>query len=182
MTHDNTSRVRIARFDGRKPIGRRWDFAYYRTLATEPAPRGDTLRHAGYLDSDFSLAPRGRWRWADEVAPSAIRHRGYYTVEGACSGDDTIRGLVVYLPHGRVIAGWSMGVGMATCVDTSTVYDCERDAALAADRLAEIAAEKEREYRASNLDDDFDATLYDYDGDLGALAADLGTIRDRLGA
>lgn len=94
-----------------------------------------------YLDSDFQVG-RG-WRWADEV-DNSIMHTGWFT-DDYCSGDK-IRGIVISLPHGRFLAGWSMGEGMASNFD-GEIYDDAKEAAQAADSLAENAAESEREYQ-----------------------------------
>jgi hypothetical protein len=92
-----------------------------------------------YLDSDFMLGLR--WRWCDDVV-SSIGHTGWFCDE---YGDNTIRGLVMTLPHGRgFLAGWSMGASMASFVQ-SRVYDDEDSAAFAADSLAEHVAQHERD-------------------------------------
>lgn len=57
-----------------------------------------------------------------------------------------MRGIVVHLTHGRLIAGWSMGKGMASTIDCDEVFTDEIEAAQRADGLAESAAEQEREY------------------------------------
>ena len=58
------------------------------------------------------------------------------------------------LPHNRgFLAGWSMGEGMISEIEY-TVYDDERDAAWAADSLAENAAEKEREFQESQEEEE----------------------------
>ena len=112
---------------------------YYTTrqLITGPHPG-----EAFYLDSDF--APGLRWRWCDAVT-SRIVHTGWFTDE---YGDgDKIRGIVFRLPRSRgFLAGWSMGIGTASEIDC-TIYDDEIDAAYAADSMAEDAAEREREYK-----------------------------------
>lgn len=92
-----------------------------------------------YLDSDFQ--PFNRWTWADNVADTRIHHTGWYCDEYQ---DSKIRGIVVNLPHSKFLAGWSMGEGMISEID-GTVYLDEREAAWAADSLAEQVAEKERE-------------------------------------
>jgi hypothetical protein len=109
---------------------------YYRT-----APNTDSTHAFFYLDSDFM--PGLRWEWADEVEDSRIRHTGWFTDD---YGDgDTIRGIVMRLPHGRgFLAGWSMGKSMASEIDCS-VWDDAIDAARDADRMAERAAEQARE-------------------------------------
>lgn len=93
----------------------------------------------------FYLADHGspsRWKWCDDVV-SSIRHKGWF-----CDPyqDETIRGLVVLLPHGRYLAGWSMGEGMASEVG-GYIYTDIKEAARAADQCAEYAAERERDYQ-----------------------------------
>lgn len=109
--------------------------------STSPKPN-DCKGTSFYLDSDFM--PNLRWQWCDDVCKS-IRHTGWFPTE---YGDgDKIRGIVMRLPQGRgFLAGWSMGEGMASYVESS-MYESEQDAARAADSLAEDVAEKEREYR-----------------------------------
>jgi len=128
--------ARLAEFKrdhGRKACG-----PYFRT---EPA--SNPIGTFFYLDSDF--APGLRWEWCDEVSGAQIRHHGWFSDE---LQDQTIRGFVMRLPRGRgFIAGWSMGEGMASNLDY-TVWDNEVDAARYADRMAERAAEDQREYEA----------------------------------
>lgn len=71
---------------------------------------------------------------------------GYYTDEYGIA--ETLNPCLALLPHGRFLSGWTMGEGMATGFDAD-VYDNEREAWLAAHRVAERDAEAEREYRAS---------------------------------
>lgn len=105
----------------------------------------------GYLSSDESEVSEGsgvRLRvvgWADHIVP--MRHKGWFTDD---HGDgETARGLVLRLPNGRgFLAGWSMGAGMCASF-AGDIYDCERDAAYAADEEARCAAEQEREYQAA---------------------------------
>lgn len=108
------------------------------------APQPLTVSHPGqsfYLDNAGSPS---RWLWCDDVQGVRIDHTGWYTDEYGDS--EKIRGIVVRLPHGRYLAGWSMGEGMASSVD-GVIYDDEREAARAADSAAEYAAEQEREYQ-----------------------------------
>lgn len=114
------------------------------------APKPIHGRHPGqgfYLD-DAGM-PARRWTWCDEVAGMHISHNGWY-----CDrfGDQTIRGIVVRLPHGRFLAGWSMGERMASAVD-GTIYTDEVEAAYAADEEARVAAEKQIEYEESLNED-----------------------------
>lgn len=105
------------------------------------APRPGASGVFFYHESDF--APGLRMHYADEIA-SSIRHRGWYCDE---IGDQTIRGLVARLPHGRgFLAGWTMGAGMASELDTSHVWTDETEAAHAADDAARFAAEEQREF------------------------------------
>ena len=101
-----------------------------------------------YLDSDFM--PSLRWEWCDEICDS-IRHTGWY-----CDSfqDSKIRGIVIRLPHNRgFLAGWSMGEGMISGIEY-VIYDDEREAAWAADSLAEKTAEKEREFQESQEEEE----------------------------
>lgn len=109
------------------------------------APRPETAGtgRGFYLESEGQ--PFTRWQWCDEVDGVRIDHTGWLTDE---YGDgERIRGLVAALPHGRFLAGWSMGEGMASTVEAD-LYDTAKDAAYAADSMAERAAEDEREYQA----------------------------------
>ncbi len=134
-------RQRLADF---KTSPRRLCGPYYQA---EPCPRQPHAAAAVgfYLASDF--APGLRWEYAHKLIRCP---RGWY-----CDphGDgDTISGVVFRLPHGRgFLAGWTMGKGMASSLDTGhgDIYASERDAALAADSMAERAAERERDYQAA---------------------------------
>lgn len=94
-----------------------------------------------YLNS--AGQPFNRWQWADD-AYASIGHTGWFCNEYQ---DEKIRGIVAFLPHGRFLAGWSMGEGMASIVDAAPIFGNQIDAAIYADRLAELAAEREREYQ-----------------------------------
>jgi hypothetical protein len=87
---------------------------------------------------------RMRWTWADDINGAGIRHRGWFCDEDQ---DQTIRGIVVRLTHGRMLAGWSMGEGMASSIDCDQIFTDEIEAARCADGLAESVAESEREYQ-----------------------------------
>lgn len=105
-----------------------------------PAPV--TGPHPGgffYLSSDFEP---GRYiKRADEII--RLDHTGWFCDDFP---DQTIHGIVIYLPHGKFLAGWSMGEGMASNYD-GDIYDDETEAAHVADQIAEIAAENAREYQ-----------------------------------
>ncbi len=124
--------------------GKRVCGPYY---ANEPYP--NSKGGMFYLESDFM--PGLRWEWADEVDGARIEHTGWFTDEYGVG--DKIRGLVLRLPHGRgFLAGWSMGEGMASTFDYDIwddIVECARDA----DRMAERAAEDEREYQAKEREE-----------------------------
>lgn len=106
---------------------------------TAPTP-GECTGKSFYLDA---MGSPSRWAWCDDVCRH-IDHTGWFCDDFQF---DKIRGLVVRLPHGRYLAGWSMGEQMASWVDSTEVYTDETEAARAADSLAEYAAEREREYQ-----------------------------------
>lgn len=87
---------------------------------------------------------RMRWTWADGISGAGIYHDGWFCDEFQ---DQTIRGIVVRLTHGRMLAGWSMGAGMASLIECDEVFTDEIEAARRADGLAESAADAEREYQ-----------------------------------
>ena len=67
--------------------------------------------------------------------------RGYHCDQ---YGDSTLRPIIARLPHGRgFLAGWTMGAGMAACIDPY-IYEDAEDAARAAHDLAEHDADAER--------------------------------------
>ena len=85
-----------------------------------------------------------RWKWADDISGAGIYHDGWFCDEFQ---DQTVRGIVVRLTHGRMLAGWSMGAGMASLIECDEVFTDEIEAARRADGLAESAADAEREYQ-----------------------------------
>lgn len=109
-----------------------------------PEPMVGGKSHPG---DSFYLGDMGgpsRWVWADEAGGVRINHTGWYTDEDGDS--EKMRGIVVRLPHGKFLAGWSMGEGMSSSVE-GDIYNDETEAAYAADSIAENAAEREREYQ-----------------------------------
>lgn len=109
--------------------------------------------HSGYLKGE--TLDGGWWTLRVALTPSAdvfYPHvereitAGYYT---DTYGNETIAPIVVRLSHGRLLAAWTMGEGMATSVDRSDVFTSERDAWIAAHHMAKRDAETEREYQAS---------------------------------
>jgi len=99
------------------------------------APRPDDNRGRGFYLGDAGM-PCKRWEWASDTE--------WYCDE---FGDQTMRGIILRLPHGRFLAGYSMGKGMSSAV-SATVYADEDEARAAADEEARCAAESEREYQA----------------------------------
>lgn len=128
-----------------KRAGTGYKFAAGGYFSPKPCPleSQDEKGKGFYLESTGGGQPFGlRWDWADEVAD--IRHTGWFCDDYQ---DEKIRGIVLRLPKGRgFLAGWSMGEGMASEVEYY-VYETIREAARAADSLAESAAEKERDFR-----------------------------------
>lgn len=127
----------------KKWAGRKVCGEYYHAPRPEKAGTGKGF----YLDSDGQ--PFTRWQWCDEVPDTRINHTGWFCDDYR---HDKIRGIVVSLPHGRFLAGWSMGEGMASTVD-ACLYDTAEDAAYAADSMAESAAEDEYEYQATHQEE-----------------------------
>ena len=104
------------------------------------APKPNTEGMGFYLDDVGQ--PFTRWKWCDDVVPH-IRHSGWFT---DLHGDgEKIRGIVIFLPHGRFMAGWAMGEKMCATVD-GKLYDDEVSAAYSADFMAENAAQREIEH------------------------------------
>ena len=121
-----------------KREGRRLTGGYYHA----PTPNANNGR-GFYLDD--AGQPFTRWQWADDVEGAHISHSGWFTDDYGTG--DKIRGIVILLPHGRYMAGWSMGKGMASTIEPG-VFDDAVEAAHAADSIAENAADREREYQA----------------------------------
>ena len=111
-----------------------------------PVPNASNGR--GFYLSDAGQ-PFTRWEWCDNIDGARIEHTGWWTDEYC---DSKIRGIVVRLSHGRFMAGWSMGEGMASAIAPGVYFDIV-DAARAADSMAEDAADREREYQATTNPD-----------------------------
>jgi hypothetical protein len=103
---------------------------------------------------------RREW-FADETPDGPrINHTGWFC---DVHQEETARGIVARLPHGRYIAGYWMSVN-GERVYYPTLFDSARDAAMSADGLAERLAENEREYSerwnaANKLSDGIDSAL-----------------------
>ena len=114
------------------------------------APKPNANNGRGFYLDDAGQ-PFTRWQWADDVEGAHISHSGWFTDDYGDS--EKIRGIVILLPHGRYMAGWSMGTGMASTIEPG-VFDDIVDAARVADSIAENAADREREYRATQGEND----------------------------
>ena len=128
----------------KKREGRRFTGGYYHA----PKPNANNGR-GFYLDD--AGQPFTRWQWADDVEGAHISHSGWFTDDYGTG--DKIRGIVILLPHGRYMAGWSMGKGMASTIEPG-VFDDIDDAARMADEHARVAADNEREYQAAQGEND----------------------------
>lgn len=111
--------------------------------APKPITGGVHPGRGGYHSRE-GIAGLRRVEYADYISGAEIRHRGWFCDE---FGGETIRGIVVRLTHGRMLAGWSMGEGMASAIECDEVFTDEIEAARRADGLAESAADAEREYQ-----------------------------------
>jgi len=156
----------------KRPAGRKHHYKVSGSYYGSPTPITKENPKTGdgfYLDCDFH--PGLRWTWCDKIADIRIDHRGWWTND---LGDgETIRGVVFRLPHGRgFLAGHAMGEGMLSTL-CCKVWDNERDAAYEADRMAERAAQKERDYqrawRAGMDAADLETTIRDFRTELLAL-------------
>lgn len=73
-----------------------------------------------------------------EDAPRSVRNnQGWYSDEG---GRETVRGIVSRLSHGRFIAGYKWSIN-GERVYFQDIYECEREACMAADSAAEYFAQ-----------------------------------------
>lgn len=101
---------------------------------------------------------------AHDVPSARIEHTGHYTNSDGESflGEGLIWGVVAQLAgrdgKARFVAGYQFGQETGATLDLSRIFESHGedsqsariDAALAADRLAEIAAERERDYQAGS--------------------------------
>jgi hypothetical protein len=98
---------------------------------------------------------------------------GYFTDEQGDS--ETLKPIVARLPRSRgFLAGWTMGNGMASTLDTTTIHETAEDAARAAHYMAESDAEKEREYQAR------ESARLEAEDAAEALKTDAQTLADAL--
>jgi hypothetical protein len=128
----NVTRYSFSRIGGLRG-GKDWQIGSTTVFWSErPA---DYLRHVGFADDVDS-------RW--------IRHKGWYTSDDNHTGE-LARGVVFQMPARHGVARYIAAVadpcndGPAVLCVTET-YDDKAEAARAADSLAEVYAEKERDY------------------------------------
>lgn len=115
-----------------------------------PELRGEihTKAHGigGYLSKTNTLTNADGatcWEWR-----ATILTDGAYSVEDA-AGD--FYPLVVRMPHGRFLAGWTMGEGMITSIPELDIVTDEDEAKALARECARIAAEHEAEYQEEQM-------------------------------
>lgn len=111
--------------------------------APKPITGGAHPGRGGY-HSRAGINGLRRVEYADDISGAGIRHKGWFCDE---FGGETIRGIVVRLTHGRMLAGRTMGEGMCASIECDEIFTDEIEAAQRADGLAESAAESEREYQ-----------------------------------
>lgn len=106
--------------------------------------------HGGYRAGSFIDGTWWKLRLSDKPTRDLPRDianiTGYYIDDYA---DQTYQPIVVRLPHGRLLAGYTMGEGMSTSFDASEVFIDEREAWMHAHEIADWDAMLEREYQAS---------------------------------
>lgn len=93
--------------------------------------------HCGQQFPREKFADEFRTEWGTQL----VDHSGWFT---DMHQDETVRGIVVALPHGRFLAGYEWSCNGERVYFTD-IYDCERDAVYAADGHAESFAEQCRE-------------------------------------
>lgn len=114
----------------------------------EPAPndKGPVLFYLNELGQPFT-----RWRWATKLGWPYSDYSDY---------SDTIRGIVIRLPHGRFLAGCSMGEGMASWVFRD-IHDDFGDARKMADEHARVMAHQQYTYaQAADEEEEEDEEEY----------------------
>lgn len=116
-----------------------------------PVSRTQSNGRGFYMDSANRMADYGsfmslRVEDANKHLSGRLAHIDGYFVDNYCG--DTLQPIILRLPHSRgFLAGWTMGAGMISTLDASTIWDDVEDAAREAHRMAERDAEAEREYR-----------------------------------
>jgi hypothetical protein len=149
------------RYVARLSIGQKAIREKHKSLCGEyyHAPKPDRYDgFSGYLSSDGTRLSGMRVREASEYRSYGRSSSPKFYCDSHQS--EMMYGIVILLPHSRYLAGWTMGEGMSTCVEAK-LYDDLEEAAYDAHRLAESAAEREREYmeEEQKLEDEDEADL-----------------------
>lgn len=118
-----------------------WDIPAKRSIEYNAASN-DGLRWVEHASDGLRFV-----NYCDKIS-QCINHTGWFTDSDGIN--DTLRGVVYLLPHGRYVAGYAESCNFNETggerLDFSTIYKTDLEAARASDRLAEFAAEKERKY------------------------------------
>lgn len=144
----------------REAASRRW----VRPMTWRDARFATLKSHSGFgqgqgswyaTDWESALSRESR---ADEIVD--LRHNGWYT---DVDQEETAYGIIVRLPHGRIIAGYKWTANDET-VYYPKIFTEEKDAARMADEHARVFAEECREYSekyraARNLETEIDDAL-----------------------
>lgn len=120
----------------------------YRWRVGEVKRRGPHTGIGFYLVNGGTDTDDSSFRLRIEMANDHLRESRLSEINGYFYNDhgDTYKPIVARLPHGRgFLAGATMGEGMSSFLD-GRIHDTIEEAARAAHREAEIAAEKQREY------------------------------------
>lgn len=172
----------------KKRHGSAWrDFPRYRHGWTRYGKTPEYM-HNGRLLSSYEF--HNQIGYADELAPRAVDHQGWYTTEDGDAG--TIRGAVLRIRSARFTQYvpaviWSDCQGHVAHLtdaervprgsDEDTHAQAIREAALRADRLAELAAEQDREadhvFRLECTVEDTRETIAQIRAEVSALVAGI---------
>lgn len=132
----------------REAAGVEWYKIPAREVIEYNAPGDDGLRWVEHASAGLRI--KG---YADKLGARGIQHTGWFTDDDGTRG--TLRGIVYQLPakdgKPRYIPGYVESENYdetgGARPDFTDIRECEIEAAYAADKLAERAAEKEREYQ-----------------------------------
>jgi hypothetical protein len=154
--HGSNSRARLAYWKKKAAATVNPDYANWRKLRGSvgnlayhgfPGNWNNPYKNGVYFASKLSALPGRFVGYADEIEYSTVNHSGWFTDD---MQDGKLRGLVMQLPAKNGTPRYYPAIESSDW-DTVTAWPLEnhdraRDAASSADREAEIAAEKEREY------------------------------------
>lgn len=91
-------------------------------------------------------------RFADDVLPRAIQHKGWFADSKGYGDRGVIRGIVASLSHGRFLSGYHWSDNGEHVLFVRHVFDSEDDAARDADqeaeRYAELCRDEDERFRA----------------------------------